>query len=355
MSYKTDYATLKPILRCTRPMTNSKSTHSCKIRVLKFVCHAEQPVAISDIKTATHFNVDNRTVQRWLNNAAAQGLVTISGQRKTRKYIGVKQPVVPQFSFLKGVSSAKQQEFLGMLRTLWTHHSTALEGNTLSLGETQFILHEGLTVSGKPLKDHKEILGHATAIDLLYDMLTSQLTIDKIKQLHKAVQTDIIFDIDKPYGDFKVVPNGTYLLLDNEPNRYHAYSRPADVPKLMQELVAYIESCQPKSIEQAIPLYATAHLVFGQIHPFWDGNGRLARLIANLILLKAGFAPVVIPSSRRLEYITILSQYSAQHPAPTPGEPLFNQGETLDAFIEFCQSCYQDTLDLIDEIKNSDE
>jgi len=236
-----------------------------------------------------------------------------------------------------------------------TRNSTALEGNTLNLGETQFILNDGLTVSGKPLKDHKEVMGHATAIDLLYDMVSSELTVCKIKLLHKAVQTDIIFDIDKPYGDFKVLPNGTYLILDDllegKSSVYHAYSRPFDVPKLIVGLVEYIESCKPHSIDEAITMYATAHLIFGQIHPFWDGNGRIARLIANLILLRAGFAPLVIPATRRLDYITILSKYSAKYEAPSVGKPLYHAGNELNDFINFYKECYQNTINLIEDIK----
>ena len=318
--------------------------------VLSYIASGNKPVSISDIKAATDFQVDNRTVQRWLNSAAEQGLVLITGQRKARRYVCVPEKREPSFKFLEGLPNSKQQELLNMLRTMWTHNSTALEGNTLNLGETQFILNEGLTVSGKPLKDHKEVMGHSTAIDLLYHMVSSELTIGKIKQLHKAVQTDIIFDIDKPYGDFKVVPNGTYLLIDNHPRKYHAYSRPFDVEKLMAGLVEYIESCKPHSLDEAITMYATAHLIFGQIHPFWDGNGRIARLIANLILLRAGYAPLVIPVTRRLDYITILSNYSNRHEAPSAGQPLYHLGNELDNFVNFCKECYQDTVELIESI-----
>lgn len=319
--------------------------------VLNYVQSAKKPVTISEIKTATDFQVDNRTVQRWLNSAAEQGLVLITGERKTRQYESLPNKTKPTFKFLEGLPSSKQQELLSMLRTLWTHNSTALEGNTLNLGETQFILNEGLTVSGKSLKDHQEVMGHATAIDLLYDMINNELTVNKIKQLHKAVQTDIVFDIDKPYGDFKVVPNGTYLLLDNNSRVYHAYSKPFDIPKLTFALVEYIESCKPNNINEAISMYAIAHLIFGQIHPFWDGNGRIARLIANLILLRAGYAPLVIPAPRRLEYIAILSKYSAKYKAPNAGEVLYHDGKELEDFIRFCEECYQDTIELIESIR----
>jgi len=92
-------------------------------------------------------------------------------------------------------------------------------------------------------------------------------------------------------------------------------------------------------------------LIFGQIHPFWDGNGRIARLIANLVLLKAGFAPLVIPATRRLEYITILSKYSVKYQAPSVGKPLYHAGKELKDFTEFCKECYQDTINLVESIR----
>lgn len=324
-----------------------------KKAVIDFIRSSDKPVGMAEIKNATDFQVDSRTVQRWLYAASQEGLIQIVGERKARKYHGISSQKYHQFSFLQEIPDTKRQQFITMLRSLWTHHSTALEGNTLTLGETEFILQEGLTVSGKPLKDHKEVLGHATAIDLLYDMATSKITHSKIKQLHKAVQTDIVFDIDKPYGDYKVVPNGTYLLLDNGKSVYHTYSQPSDAPALMERLIDFIEACKPQNIEEAIADYAIAHLVFGQVHPFWDGNGRIARLIANLVLLRAGYAPLVIPVDRRHEYITILSRYSFVNGAPKKGELLFHRGEEMDAFIDFCKSCYQGTIRLLSEIKNS--
>lgn len=118
--------------------------------ILNFISSASKPVTISDIKTATDFQVDNRTVQRWFNTAAKQGLVLITGERKARKYVKIPQKNKPTFKFLEHLPSSKQQELLSMLRTLWAHNSTALEGNTLNLGETQFILNEGLTYQVSP-------------------------------------------------------------------------------------------------------------------------------------------------------------------------------------------------------------
>ena len=74
-------------------------------------------------------------------------------------------------TFLQNLDPDLRRALMLQLRNLWTHSSTAIEGNTLTLGETAFVLEEGLTVSGKPLKDHEEVMGHARATDLLYQIL----------------------------------------------------------------------------------------------------------------------------------------------------------------------------------------
>ena len=114
------------------------------------------------------------------------------------------------FEFLKGLDKDIQQTLLNQLRDLWTHTSTAIEGNSLSLGDTKFILEEGLTVSGKPIKDHQEVIGHAKAIELVYSMIGRDITDNDFFDLHKAIQTEKISDIYKPFGAWKVEPNGTY-------------------------------------------------------------------------------------------------------------------------------------------------
>jgi Fic family protein len=74
---------------------------------------------------------------------------------------------VMMFGFLQNLDNDIRDALLKQLRNLWTHTSTAIEGNTLTLGETAFVLEEGLTISGKPLKDQQEVVGHARAIDLI--------------------------------------------------------------------------------------------------------------------------------------------------------------------------------------------
>jgi len=77
-------------------------------------------------------------------------------------------------NFLKDLDNDLKKALIIQLRDLWSHTSTAIEGNTLTLGETAFVLEEGLTISGKPLKDHEEVVGHARAIDLIYDLVENK-------------------------------------------------------------------------------------------------------------------------------------------------------------------------------------
>ena len=97
------------------------------------------------------------------------------------------------------------------LHSLWTHTSKAIEGDILTLVETAFVIEEGLTIAGKPLKDHQEVVGHARAIDLINDCLEQGRTFCEadLFALHKAVQTEVVVDVYKPIGGWKRKPNST--------------------------------------------------------------------------------------------------------------------------------------------------
>lgn len=145
------------------------------------------------------------------------------------------------FKFLNGMDRDIQQTLLHQIRDLWTHTSTALEGNTLTLGDTKFVLDEGLTVTGKPIKDHQEVVGHAKAIELIYGMIGQEVTETHLFELHKAVQSEEVSDIYKPYGAWKVEPNGTYMVNEQGRQIFLEYDLPAAVPALMREVIEYID------------------------------------------------------------------------------------------------------------------
>jgi Fic family protein len=102
---------------------------------------------------------------------------------------------IPRLKVLAGLDPDIRAALMAQVRDLWTHGSTALEGNTLTLGETKFVIEEGLTVGGKPLKDHQEVVGHARAIEQIYAWTEEPVTLDRLFDLHRAVQTAEVTDI----------------------------------------------------------------------------------------------------------------------------------------------------------------
>jgi Fic family protein len=258
-------------------------------------------------------------------------------------------------NFLKGLDNDLQQALIIQLRDLWSHTSTAIEGNTLTLGETAFVLKEGLTISGKPLKDHEEVVGHARAIDLIYGLVDSKISfLEKdLFSLHKAVQTKEIVDVYKPIGGWKKEPNSTVAVVDDKQLVFE-YSPPGDVALLMKTWFELYHSIN-KSVElndkqQALMAYARLHVSFVRIHPFFDGNGRMARLISNIPVLQSGLPPIIIPREQRKQYIDSLSAYHFSAGQIKAGDNLLPDEDALKPFLTFCENAWKDSLALVEDM-----
>jgi len=226
--------------------------------------------------------------------------------------------------FLAGLDRDLRRGLAAEIRAWWTHHSTAIEGNTLTLGDTFFVLQEGLTVSGKPLKDHQEVVGHARAIDLLYEHIVNAKPVadEDLHALHRAVQTTSVIDIFAPVGRWKVESNGTTALLSSGVTRWHAYASVEDVPALMAVWLQRFAALRSAGAADLLDVYTDLHLGFTAIHPYAVGNGRLARLLANLPVLAGGQPPLLIPVERRRDYITRMGDWSVARGSVRPDQDL---------------------------------
>ena len=253
--------------------------------------------------------------------------------------------------FLEGLDRDIAEAVKGQIRTLWTHTSTAIEGNTLTLGETDFVLREGLTIAGRPLKDHNEVLGHAKALDLMAKVLDGDITNGTIFSLHRAIQTELTTDIYQPVGAWKNEPNGTYLITPEGKSEFVNYSAPEDVPLLMEEWISLLnakEPVQPDNPDGALKTYAELHLSFCMIHPFADGNGRLARLMANVPILKGGLPPITIAKESRQRYLNLMFAYTwLDGKELRPGAPLVSEGRNFMAFKEFISDEWKPTIEIV--------
>lgn len=253
--------------------------------------------------------------------------------------------------FLENLDRDLQQSVRNSLRDLWTHTSTALEGNTLTLGDTSFVLNEGLTIGGKSIKDHQEVLGHAKAIEIVYELFHKPVIVaEDLFRLHKSVLTEIVIDIYKPVGAWKEEPNGTYSIDPDGKTVYIEYASPKDVPELMNRWLELLNHFSKELDElEALEAYSKLHLSFVGIHPFYDGNGRMARLLANLPLLRSGYVPIMIDRTRRREYIEKLSTYQCAVGPLKNDTILIEENASYSEFEIFSKSCWQLSLEVVQE------
>ena len=256
--------------------------------------------------------------------------------------------------FFEGFSPDIKDQLLKRVAAEWTHDSTAIEGNTLTLGETVQVLELGLTISGKPLKDHQEVYGHARAIDLIYGMIgKATLKAEDLFDLHRAVMPQSPVDAMNPVGNWKQEFNGTTGVRDGK-SVYMEYAAPSAVPGLMVRWLDDfngIGSCTGRP-DRAIAAYVRAHMIFVRIHPFFDGNGRMARLLANLPVLRGGFPPIVVPAVRRIDYINLLWEYENTVGTIKPGSQLLPAHPAISGMEQLLQEEWGKTVALVEEARH---
>jgi Fic family protein len=174
-----------------------------------------------------------------------------------------------------------------------TYSSNAIEGNTLTRSETAIVLEKGITIGGKPLKDHLEALGHRDALHLVRTLAAAGETAREIdiREIHRLIQTRVDPEEAGRYSRHQRMIAGSPLVLPT----------PVEIPALMGDFAAWLAAAPPGR-ETAF----AAHARLVAIHPFSDGNGRTARLLMNLLLINAGYPPVVIGPEQRAAYIEAL-------------------------------------------------
>ena len=189
------------------------------------------------------------------------------------------------------------EEFL----TEFTYNSNAIEGNTLTLRETDMVL-RGLTIEQKSLKEHLEVIGHKEAFDYVRELVSERVPLSEkiIKDIHYLV----LADKKEDRGTYRKVPV-RIMGAAHEPVQPYLI-----VPK-MEELIEQYNN----SREDIVNKLALLHIEFESIHPFIDGNGRTGRLLVNMELMKAGYPPIDIKFTDRLKYYEAFDEYHIRHNA----------------------------------------
>ena len=184
----------------------------------------------------------------------------------------------------------------------WTYHSNAIEGNTLTLLETKVVL-EGITVGGKRLREHFEAINHREAIFYVEDVIQKQEEFSEwqIRNIHQLILKQIDDVHAGRYRQQNVLISG-------------ASHTPPDHTQITEKMQQFVKWYFSKA--QALHPVARAahvHAEFVAIHPFIDGNGRTARLLMNLELMKSGYPPCVITVEQRLAYYEALDAWATHH------------------------------------------
>jgi Fic family protein len=181
-----------------------------------------------------------------------------------------------------------------------TYTSNAIEGNTLTAVETTMVIEQGITVAGKPLKDHLEAIDHFDAIRYVRDLARQETPLIEmdVRSLHRLVVLRSKPDIAGRYAD-----QGRFVLTNSG---RHGFPSPAEVPAVMGDFAGWLGAAADTP-ETAFE----AHRRLVEIHPFNDGNGRTARLLMNLILLRGGYPAVAVRPEDRPAYIAALQQAQA--------------------------------------------
>ncbi|MFZ5376355.1 MAG: Fic family protein [Patescibacteria group bacterium] len=181
-----------------------------------------------------------------------------------------------------------------------TYTSNALEGNTLTRAETALVIENGLTTAGKTIREHLEAINHAQAFEFIKNK------VDQSTQEHKNLDEDDILKAhrlilqkidDQNAGRYRNVPvriSGSRVVMPNA----------AKIPDLMSELVADFGKSKQHVVTQAVDF----HLRLVSIHPFLDGNGRVARLMMNFWLMMYGYPPLIVSKEVRRQYLSSIEK-----------------------------------------------
>ena len=189
------------------------------------------------------------------------------------------------------------QSFDKSFEVEYTHNSTAIEGNTLTLIQTKAVLEDGISVGGKTLREIYEVVNHSKAFQFVKQCVAEGKPLDEhiVKDIHALLMENIL-------------PGGIYRNV--EVRISGAQHKPPAPSEMYRQVKDFYADLPYKAEMNAIELAAWTHAEFVKIHPFVDGNGRTSRMIMNYQLMTAGFLPVSIAKENRLPYFEALEAYA---------------------------------------------
>lgn len=221
------------------------------------------------------------------------------------------------WSQVSPMSSIQKSKLHQYFQTMYTHDSNQIEGNTLTFQETHLVVNEGMTISGKTMREHLEAINHQEAIEYLVSLVDGKEELNKrvLMELHQLILKSIDSQHAGVYRSVPVKITGSS----------HEPPQPYLIDKLMEDYFMYYE--RQKKVLHPVILAADMHERLASIHPFIDGNGRTSRLVMNLILLRHGYTL----TSLKGDSITRLKYYQALENVQLNNDPTMFYRLIMDA------------------------
>lgn len=206
------------------------------------------------------------------------------------------------------------------LRLEWNYTSNSMEGNTLTVEETRGVMMNNITVTDKPLKDVLEVKGHDKVISDILKIGKGELNISesRIREIHKGIMYEDDIVLKDKIGKWKTQEN----YITNYKSERFDFVAAADVAEKMHQLINWLnnekEKIDRKAKDAISPVLVAFkfHLEYLTIHPFYDGNGRTARILTNLILIAYGFPPIYIKAKEKEAYYRYIADVQAYGGSP---------------------------------------
>lgn len=263
------------------------------------------------------------------------------------------------------LSEAHVELLRNKFTTEYNYNSNHIEGNTLTYGQTELLLMFGKVSGEGDLKDFVDMKASQLGVEMVKEAVSDRsipLTQNFIRQLHKVLlREDYTVFRDLPgggqtsytvhAGQYKTRPNS---VITRYGDRFE-YASPEETPSLMSDLVDWYNAAEQEGKLTPVELAALFHYRYIRIHPFEDGNGRIARLMANYILARHGWPMIVIRNRKKTEYLEALHR-SDQKIGKVPSDGVHATIGKITSFLTFFRQTVCEEMQCeIDIVKNADK
>ncbi|WP_314314119.1 Fic family protein [Hoylesella marshii] len=249
-----------------------------------------------------------------------------------------------QWQALQPISQQAQERLNQKLMLEFNYNSNHIEGNTLTYGQTELLLLFGKVAEPAIMRDLEEMKAHNVALRMIEAEAREEgrpLTETFIRTLHQTLLRED-YQVTNPDGTTYTIHAGQYKTRPNSvrtiTGELFEYASPEETPALMADLIAWYNREEAAATLSPIQLASLFHYRYIRIHPFEDGNGRMARLLVNYILCKHGYPMIVVKSTDKNQYLSVLNQCDvAVGLIPSDGaNAQLNQINPLTNYLSHC-------------------